>query len=111
MIDPLPSFNSPKNYPEDKDQYICKCFSCGDDFWGYKRRLVCKECSSSPELLITEGVKCEIAVVEVWEKTLSFRWIEYPGEKRADAVLQQKEISNLGNEKWENIERVVLRDL
>jgi len=46
----MPEFDSPKNWVEDyKDghnQYICKCVKCKESFYGYKRRIVCKECES-----------------------------------------------------------------
>ena len=44
----LPEPNSPKNWVEDynggENQYICTCIKCKQSFYGYKRRVLCKEC-------------------------------------------------------------------
>ena len=46
----MPSFDSPKNWTEDykheNGNYTCKCSKCKEYFYGYKRRTLCKECSS-----------------------------------------------------------------
>lgn len=44
----FPEEDSLKNYPSDyadgHNKYICNCAVCDNLFYGYKRRLVCKEC-------------------------------------------------------------------
>lgn len=49
----LPEFDSPKNYPEDyvdgHNQYVCKCYKCKEHFYGYKRRIICKECLNTED--------------------------------------------------------------
>jgi hypothetical protein len=44
----MPRFDSPKNWIEDykngENQYICKCSDCGEYFYGYKRRTICRQC-------------------------------------------------------------------
>ena len=46
----MPSFSSPKNWTEDYEHengnYTCKCYKCKEGFYGYKRRVICKECFS-----------------------------------------------------------------
>jgi len=46
----FPDFDSSKNWKEDyaheNGQYVCCCVKCETYFFGYKRRLVCKECDS-----------------------------------------------------------------
>jgi hypothetical protein len=48
-LSPIPPHNSPKNWVEDfkfeNGNYICHCYLCDGYFYGYKRRVVCKECS------------------------------------------------------------------
>lgn len=45
----MPRFNSPKNWTEDYElengNYICRCSLCKEHFYGYKRRVICKECA------------------------------------------------------------------
>ncbi len=60
----LPAFNSPKNWVEDyndgHNQYVCSCVVCKERFYGYKRRVVCKECYSfaSPPEPVKEERYC-----------------------------------------------------
>lgn len=57
----LPEFNSPRNWTEDYElengKYICHCIRCNKSFFGYKRRLICKECDF--EDATDEQVKAE----------------------------------------------------
>jgi hypothetical protein len=45
----MPRFDSPKNWKEDCElengNYICRCSLCKEYFYGYKRRVICKECA------------------------------------------------------------------
>jgi len=45
----MPRFDSPKNWTEDYElengNYICRCSLCKEYFYGYKRRVICKECA------------------------------------------------------------------
>lgn len=49
----IPEFNSPKNWVEDfnleNGNYICTCLICDHQFFGYKRRIICKECFDSEQ--------------------------------------------------------------
>jgi hypothetical protein len=40
---------SPRSWREDyfheNGRYLCHCIGCGESFFGYKRRHVCKECA------------------------------------------------------------------
>ncbi len=49
-MDMIPNHNSPKNWTEDyqheNGKYICHCVICDEYFFGYKRRVVCKECAT-----------------------------------------------------------------
>ena len=36
--------NWPEDYPEGEHKYICSCAVCNETFYGYKRRVVCKQC-------------------------------------------------------------------
>lgn len=53
MKNKLPEFDSPKNWTEDYDKengnYTCACSICKELFYGYKRRVVCRECSDKFE--------------------------------------------------------------
>lgn len=50
----MPDFDSPKNWIEDykheNGNYVCRCVYCKDNFYGHKRRNICKECSERKEL-------------------------------------------------------------
>ena len=59
----MPEFDSPKNFPEDypgeNGNYICKCCKCKENFYGYKRRVICKECQeveTSEEVVQVENI-------------------------------------------------------
>ena len=45
--------DNPRNWPEDFEHengmYYCRCVHCKEQFIGYKRRVVCKECDSKPK--------------------------------------------------------------
>lgn len=62
-MDMIPNHNSPKNWTEDyqheNGKYICHCVICDEYFFGYKRRVVCKECAtlSHPTLPSDEEIK------------------------------------------------------
>ena len=51
MKQQIKSFSGPKDWPEDygyeNGTYTCKCCECDGLFIGYKRRVVCKECSNA----------------------------------------------------------------
>jgi hypothetical protein len=44
---------SDKDWPEDfnheNGRYQCRCVVCGGMFYGHKRRVVCKECATTPK--------------------------------------------------------------
>ena len=46
----MPDFDSPKNWTEDYElengNYTNYCCMCNQYFYGYKRRVVCKECDN-----------------------------------------------------------------
>lgn len=69
----FPEFDSPKNYPEDyadgHNQYVCKCYKCKEHFYGYKRRIICKECLNTEESEneIMEG-KAKEALKEILDR-------------------------------------------
>ncbi len=48
----MPKFDSPKNwtedYPHENGNYVNKCSFCKEYFFGYKGRVVCKECANKP---------------------------------------------------------------
>ena len=73
----FPEFDSPKNYPEDyadgHNQYVCKCYKCKEHFYGYKRRIICKQCLNTEE---SEN-KMEGKAKEATETTIikATRWI------------------------------------
>jgi len=50
----MPSFDSPKNWTEDYElengNYICRCSLCKEHFYGYKRRVICKECAKEHDV-------------------------------------------------------------
>jgi hypothetical protein len=52
MTDPTPTPSNPRDWPEDfsheNGNYFCRCCMCGNQFTGYKRRVVCKQCSTIP---------------------------------------------------------------
>lgn len=52
-MNPLTDTKPEKDYPEDwhheNGQYYCRCVHCKELFIGYKRRVVCKECSTNLE--------------------------------------------------------------
>ena len=62
-MDMIPNHNSPKNWTEDyqheNGKYICHCVKCDEYFFGYKRRVVCKECAtlSHPTLPSDEEIR------------------------------------------------------
>ena len=62
-MDMIPNDNSPKNWTEDyqheNGKYICHCVKCDEYFFGYKRRVVCKECAtlSHPTLPSDEEIQ------------------------------------------------------
>lgn len=49
MINPRQLRGSSKSFQQDyqheNGNYVCKCFVCKEPFMGYKRRVICKECS------------------------------------------------------------------
>lgn len=53
----IPEMDSPKNYPEDyadgHNMYTCRCHECREAFFGYKRRVFCKECFSAKESVVS----------------------------------------------------------
>ena len=38
----------PEDFPHENGMYYCRCVHCKEQFIGYKRRVVCKECSIKP---------------------------------------------------------------
>lgn len=45
-IDGNPEKDWPEDWGHENGQYYCRCMYCRDMFIGYKRRVVCKQCSS-----------------------------------------------------------------
>lgn len=45
----------PRSFPEDahheNGQYMCYCLSCCRNFYGHKRRIVCKLCTAEGDYL------------------------------------------------------------
>lgn len=39
----------PEDYSHENGCYMCKCFQCGNLFYGHKRRAICKVCHANPE--------------------------------------------------------------
>ncbi len=46
----MKSKNPERDWPEDANlengQYSCRCYKCGNEFVGYKRRIACKICAT-----------------------------------------------------------------
>ena len=63
-ISPMTGFNSPKNWTEDysheNGNYVNTCMFCKDQFFGHKRRVVCKECTQLCAPLTNEKYKIKL---------------------------------------------------
>lgn len=35
----------PEDFQHENGNYICFCVNCGNTFFGYKRRMICKTCT------------------------------------------------------------------
>ncbi len=66
----LPALDSHKNYPEDyadgHNQYVCKCYKCKEHFYGYKRRVICKECLNTEESKTEITFQSNSHIFSVW---------------------------------------------
>ena len=49
MKDTKPEKDWQEDWHRENGQYYCRCVHCKEQFIGYKRRVVCKECSTNLE--------------------------------------------------------------
>lgn len=61
MNDFRKTIESPKSFPEDysleNGNYFNTCIECKSTFCGYKRRIICKQCSKLSESEVVEKLK------------------------------------------------------
>jgi len=48
LSDLLPAYPGdwPEDFKDENGQYMCVCVECDSHFWGYKRRIICKQCAT-----------------------------------------------------------------
>lgn len=47
----------PEDFSHENGNYLCQCFECTRTFRGYKRRVVCKTCSESQLVNLTNEIE------------------------------------------------------
>src|SRR5690606_30480947 len=81
----MPEFDSPKNWTEDykldNGHYVCTCSVCKEQFYGHKRRVVCRVCDEiAPTEVETYAGTLHIGGDALgWQRQLD-KWID--NEKR-----------------------------
>lgn len=46
---PIQGVDWPEDFDHENGNYMCECCVCHDNFYGHKRRVICKKCATKPE--------------------------------------------------------------
>jgi hypothetical protein len=77
-MDTDPQRDWPEDFSHENGNYLCRCFMCGSDFRGHKRRIECHKCAESskaawealtPEQQTEQKNRLAEELRELWKKT------------------------------------------